>query len=221
MKSLFFILAAFAVCLEGRGQSNSSNAYNLPLDEVLKPNQLFHDAMYGLLLNYPEGWKVRGGYQRRWNDPRENIVILTPSARSKVEVTIYYQMFSEFVPPPDFGPIEAILRETAETKAESRIASRKFNRYKNEPDSFKFSEVEGRATLKNFATFFEGRQPRLDYFIRTLGPRGYVMFFVTGPAADVKSVVTEVDRMAASVRGSLIEVGELQRDPLDWLLTGR
>ena len=100
---------------------------------------------------------------------------------------------------PDTGATEAYFRDIAQKKEDSRIASGRSD-YKNVPESFAFTEIDGHPSLSYFATFTAGDQVMTEYFVRILGEKGYVMFFTSGKLEDVRAIMPQVKQMAASVK---------------------
>ena len=219
MKTCLLIVATMALCSPSYSQPRPGAAPTMPLNEVLGPDNSFNDTVYGVAFTYPAGWRVRSGERWNWEDERENSLMLSPPSRLHAITAVYYQLFSENVPGPESEGIETFLRKIAERKAEAQAAAG-LKDYKNLPDSFVFSETGGRATLKNSASYIEKRKPSTEYFVRIFGARGYVIFCVQGPVPDVKAVVADVDRMAASVHGSLLETEGIYKDSVDWFLRG-
>jgi len=191
MKSSLLIAIAVALCSLGRSQP-------MPLKEVLGPNNLFNDASYGVSVSYPQGWVVRGA-QRWGKNNGENTVFFAPPAPSNARPSMYYQMFSPTMPKPEPGKIEVYLRDIAESKERSRIGAG-LSDYKNVPESLEIKQIAGRPGVSYFAVYTLGGQTMEEYFIRIVGEKGYVMFFVQGPAADVSSIRATVDRMAETVQ---------------------
>jgi hypothetical protein len=168
----------------------------MSLAEVLGPNNNFHDSVFGVSVTYPEGWSVRTA--ARWGENnRENTVFFTPPEGSAAVPSMYYQKYPDG--PPEASNPEAMLREMAQKKEESRSQGGK-NDYKHDPGSFVFREVNGYPTLSYFATYTQGDQLRAEYFTRILGENGYVMFFVRGPAKDVQDLIQPVYDMSSTVK---------------------
>jgi hypothetical protein len=168
----------------------------MSLAEMLLPNNGFHDPLFGVSMSYPEGWSVRNA--TRWGqNNRENTVFFSPGGDSQAVPSMYYQNYTDG--PPPFGSSEAFLREQARKKEEQRNPGG-VNDYKNDADSFVFREIDGRPTLSYFATFTRGDQVQAEYFMRVLGQRGYVMFFVRGPAKDVQAIIPAVHKAGGTVK---------------------
>lgn len=173
-----------------------SAAIPMSLQDVLQPGNGFLDPKYGVAAVYPEGWTVREAV--RWGEnQRENTVFFTPPEGSKATPSMYYQEYRE--PPPPRDKAEALLREMAQKKEEARSNNGK-NDYRNDPGSFVFREVDGHPTLSYFATYSRGDQVQAEYFTRILGEKGYVMFFVRGPVADVQALIPPVYQMSGTVK---------------------
>lgn len=167
----------------------------MSLPEVLRPNNRFHDAVFGVSATYPEGWSVRRVL--RWGrNHAENTVFFAPPEGSAAIPSMYYQMYPDGA--PDFRNAEAVLREMAQKKEASRL-ERGLNDYQNDPGSFVFREIDGHPSLSYFATFTRGDQVHAEYFMRILGEKGYVMFFMRGPAIDVQVLIPSVHQMGATV----------------------
>jgi RNA polymerase sigma factor (sigma-70 family) len=166
------------------------------LSEVLGPNNLFQDRLFGVSMTYPEGWTVRQAM--RWGtDNRENTVFLTPEPATTARPSMYYRRYPDGTPP--LQNAEAYLREIAESKEKSRIAGGRRD-YKNVPESFAYGEINGNPALSYFATFTQGDEVRTEYFIRILGQQGYVMFFTTGRFEDVRTIMPQFRPMAGTVQ---------------------
>ena len=192
MKSLFVVALALALCSLGQSQPQP-----IPPKEVLGPNNAYNDALYGVSVTYPEGWVVRDA-QRWGKNNEENTVFFTAPSPSQAKPSMYYQMFSPTMPAPEAGKIETYLRDIAAAKAKSRVGAG-LKDYKNVPDSFAFKQIAGRPAASYFAVFTLRGQVTEEYFIRIVGEKGYVMFFVQGPAEDVTALRGSVDQLAATV----------------------
>jgi hypothetical protein len=191
MKSSLLIAIAVALCSLGRSQP-------MPMKDVLGPNNSFNDALYGVSVTYPQGWVVRDAV--RWGKNNgENTVFFAPPSPSAARPSMYYQMFSPSMPKPEAGKIEGYLRDIAVSKESSRIRGG-LSDYKNVPESFAFKQVAGRPAASYFAVFTLGNQINKEYFIRIVGEKGYVMFFVQGAAEDVDAIRVAVDQMAETVK---------------------
>ncbi len=177
-------------------EMNPAELPQIVLEDVLDPNNHYHDDLLGVSADLPEGWKVRSA-QRWGSGNRENTVFLLPATETSARPSMYYQMYPKDVPQP--GQAEAYLRNIADWKENSRIQAG-LTDYKNVPDSFEFSDANGRPTLSYFATFSRGDDTMTEYFVRVLGEKGYVMFFTTGKLEDVKSIMAQVKQTAASVK---------------------
>jgi hypothetical protein len=191
MKSSPLILAAALVlCPHGWGQS-------IPLKEVLGPNNSFLDAKFGVSVSYPQGWTV--SELQRWGTASgQNTVFFAPPAPSRARPSLYYQMFSASEPAPAAGDVQAYLRGTADSKEKSRAAV--LGDYKNVPGSLEFRQFGGRPSMSYFAVYTLRGEIMEEYFVRIIGEKGYVMFFVQGPAEDVTALRAEVNRMANTVQ---------------------
>jgi hypothetical protein len=111
---------------------------------------------------------------------------------------MYYRRYSDG-PPFDMTNPEATLRDMARMKEESRSNGSQ-NDYKNDPDSFVFRRIDGNPSLSYFATYSESGAVHAEYFMRILGPQGYVMFFVRGPSKDVQALIPTVYQMGGTVK---------------------
>lgn len=191
MKSSLLVLsAALALCPLARSQS-------VPLKEVLGPNNSFSDAKFGVSLSYPQGWVVEE--MQRWGkNGGENTVFFAVPKRSQLRPSMYYQLFSPSMPAPDHGDIQAYLRGIADSKEKSRIGA--FGNYRNVPESLEFRQFGGRPGMSYFAVYSMRGQVMEEYFIRIIGEKGYVMFFVQRPADDVNAIRTLVNQMAGTVQ---------------------
>jgi hypothetical protein len=168
----------------------------MTLVQVLEPNNVFHDALFGVWATYPEGWSVQKA--SRWGQKNhENSVLFSPPKGSAAIPIMYYAMYFNGAPAP--GNAEAMLREGAQKKEASRLHDGLKN-YKNDPDSFVFRVINGHLSLSYLATFTQGGQVQDEYFMRIQGEKGFVMFFTHGPPNDVQALVPSVDQMAGTVK---------------------
>jgi hypothetical protein len=177
---------------------NPSEAPQIVLENVLGPNNHYHDDLVGLSVTFPEEWKVRTA--RRWGtNNHENTVYATARReRRPARPSMYYKQYVDT--PPDPSTAEAYLRRQAQQKEDSRIAAG-LTDYKNVPDSFAYIDINGSPALSYFATFTRGDQVMTENFIRVLGPKGYVMFFTSGKLEDVQAILPHLKQMAASLKG--------------------
>lgn len=167
----------------------------MSLSEVLAPNNLFYDSFLGVSVTYPPGWSVRAA--RRWGDKNHQATVaLVPPPPLKGTPSMYYQMYPDGSRPPT---TEAYLRTMAREKETQRLAGGAVD-YRNDPDSFVFREIDGRPSLSYFATFTQDNQVMAEYFLRVLGQKGYVMFFVKGPVKDIQAMIPPVQQMGTTVR---------------------
>ena len=174
----------------------STAAPEIVLENVLGPNNLYPDDLLGVSATLPDGWTVRGA--GRWGENnRENTVSLSPETETTARPSMYYQMYPKEVPEP--GQAEAYLRNIAEWKENSRISAGLAD-YKNVPESFAFTDINGNPSLSYFATFTRGNEVMTEYFVRILGKKGYVMFFTQGRLEDVKAIMPPLQKMAGSVK---------------------
>ena len=174
----------------------------MSLGEVLQPNNLFHDVVFGVSVTYPAGWSVRNA--QRWGDNNhENTVFFSPPRTSRAIPSMYYKLYTVGAPPPDGPPApdatEAFFRATALTKEKLRTGNG-LTDYRNVPESFEFTQINGHPALTYFAVFTQGNQVMTEHFIRILGEKGYAMFFTRGPLADVKAIMPQLNQMAATVQ---------------------
>jgi hypothetical protein len=182
--------------------STASTAYpQMSLSEVLQPNNLFHDAVFGVSVTYPAGWSVRNA--QRWSDNNhQNTVFLAPPPTSHAVPSMYCKLYTVGAPPPDGPPApnapESFFRATAKTKEKLRT-SNGLTDYKNVPESFEFTQIGGHPALTYFAVFTQGNQVMTEHFIRILGQKGFVLFFTGGPLDDVKALIPQLKQMAATV----------------------
>jgi hypothetical protein len=112
---------------------------------------------------------------------------------------MYYRGYTEKQAALQGIDAAAHFREGAQRKEEERIAAGIAD-YKNVPESFAFTHVNGQPSLSYFATFTQGGEVMTEYFVRVFNQRGYVMFFTRGRLDDVKAIMPQVQQMAASVK---------------------
>lgn len=176
---------------------NPNEAPQIVLAAMLGPNNLYHDDLLGFAMTYPAGWRV--GSARRWGtNNHENTVSLVPESESTASPSMYYKLYVD-QPPADAATAEAYLRKQAQDKEDARIAGGLAD-YKNVPESFALTQINGNPALTYFATFSHGNDVMTEYFIRVLGPKGYVMFFTNGKLEDVKTIMPQVKQMAESLK---------------------
>jgi hypothetical protein len=188
MKRLLFITAITALCTPGRSQ-------DVPLKDVLGPNNSFNDSVFGVSLTYPAGWELVGGF--RWGTNNgENTFRFRPLWPSEVIPSMYYQRFSATNPRP--ADINVWFRESARKKEESR--SEGGGDYRNVPESFVFKNVGELPSFSYLATFTAGNRKMAEYFVRVAGQKAYVMFFTQGALEDINAIRRDIDGMAATVR---------------------
>lgn len=171
---------------------------SVTLAEMLRPNNEVLDPVLGMSVTYPEGWSVHNVALRWGENHGENTIFFAPPPGSQAVPSLYYRRYADG-PAFDMTHPEATLRDMARQKEVSRSGGGQ-NDYKNEPDSFVFREFNGNPSLSYFATYSRGSEVHAEYFMRILGPQGYVMFFVRGPANDVKAVIPSVYQMGGTVR---------------------
>ena len=185
-----------AVAAAPPAAARPAGAPQIVLADVLGPNNLYHDDLLGISMTYPEGWRVRDA--KRWGtNNHENTLWLLPDGETTASPSMYYKNYTDT--PPDSSVAEAYLRKQAQEKEDFRISGGIAD-YKNVPESFAFTDVNGNPSLSYFATFTRGDQVMTEYFVRVLGQQGYVMFFTTGKLEDVKAIMPQVNQMAASVK---------------------
>jgi hypothetical protein len=166
----------------------------MPLTDVVGPGRRFHDDQYGVSLTFPEGWSVARA--TRWGEGhRQNTVFFTPPENSQAVPSMYYQEYPHGA--PQTGDAEAMLRQMAQEKETSRRTA--LSDYTNDPGSFVFRQVDGHPALSYFATYSRGGEIQAEYFMRILGDKGYVMFFVRGPVKDVQALIPPVYDMGGTV----------------------
>lgn len=166
----------------------------ITLDAVLGPDNSFYDAPMGISATYPVGWKVTDA--ERWGENnRENTVHLSTGAPGP-GVSMYYQQYPKGYLQREEAP--GWLQRVAQTKEASRIASSPD--YKNVPNSFEFTEINGNPAMSYFAVFTRGGQTHTEYFVRVLGPTKYVMFSTSGPLEDVQKIMPQIKQMAGTVK---------------------
>ena len=176
---------------------NPAEAPQIVLENVLGPNNQYHDDLMGLSATFPEGWEVMKAL--RWGtNNHENTVFLKPDVPTSATPSMYYRLYVD--PPPAADMAETYLLTQAQQKEDARIASGRAD-YKNVPESFAYTDINGSPALSYFATFTQGDQVMTEYFIRVLTPKGYVLFFTTGQLEDVKAIIPQVKQMASSLKG--------------------
>ena len=161
---------------------------------MLADNTYFDEEM-GVLLTYPEGWSVRCA--SRWGENNRNTtVVMRPPDGSHARLGLYYQHYSAAHTGRE-DP-EAYLRQLAATKETDRRVSGRIE-YQNDPGSFVYRTFDGHPSLSYFATYIHEGEVHAEYFMRVLGPEGYVMFFMTGPAADVQAQIPAIYDMGTVI----------------------
>lgn len=168
----------------------------IQLEDVLKENNLYDDAAFGISATVPEGLRVVGA--RRWGlNNSENTVSLQTETPSSARPSMYYQEYPSGFPEAE-GP-RAYLERVAQNKENQRIAGGMAD-YKNVPSSFEFTDINGNPALTYFGVFTRGNEVQTELFVRVLGKKGYVMFFVPGRMEDVQAIMPKIREMAASVK---------------------
>lgn len=170
---------------------------SIPLAELIGPNNVIRDPLYGVSVTYPAGWEVRGG--ARWGkNNKENTISLRPIWPLESRPSLYYQPTSNFDRPAP-GQEEAHFRHTAGTKAASRVQAG-LKDYRNLEDTFTSLTINGRPAFRYVATFTQNGKRHFEYFTRVLGEQMMVMFFTMGPWEELEPVRREIDQMSATVQ---------------------
>jgi hypothetical protein len=170
------------------------SAQEIPLKDLLRPNNQISDAAFGLSFTLPAGWEVRNA--SRWGqDNQENTIFLKAVWPSDSRPSIYYAPIRQVLMP---GQAEAYFRSTAATKAESRVKGG-MRDYANVPRSFVAHKINGREALSYHATFTRGTVKMVEYFTRIAGNRVMVMMFTQMPLEEFATLRPELDLMMASV----------------------
>lgn len=169
-------------------------------NDVVLPGNRIYDAKFGLAATYPENWTVRDVALRWGVNEGENTIFFGLPDASQATSSMYYRKYTDG---PAFSMVnpEATLRDMAQQKEVSRIADGRKD-YRNDGDSFVFRTIDGNPSLSYFATYSHPKTGELhaEYFLRVLGPSGYVMFFNYGPVKDVQAVIPTVFQMAGTVK---------------------
>lgn len=168
------------------------------LADLLQAGHRIHDAMTGLSVTYPADWTAREAVLRWGVNEGENTIFFSPPDGSQAVPSLYYRRYSDG-PAFDMTNPEATLRDMAQQKETSRSAGGQ-NDYKNDPGSFVFRTIDGNPTLSYFATYTNRGEVHAEYFLRMLGPSGYVMFFNRGPVKDVQALIPTIVEMAGTVK---------------------
>lgn len=72
--------------------------------------------------------------------------------------------------------------------------------YTNVRDTYVFREINDRPSLSYSAKYTHGNIVMAEYFMRILGQKGYVMFFVRGEANAIKAQIPTIPQMGMTVR---------------------
>jgi hypothetical protein len=112
---------------------------------------------------------------------------------------MYYKLFQPDEATLRDKSVVDFLRMVAADKEASRVGPA-FRDYRNVPESFEFTQIDGNPCMNYFATFLRGDQVMTEYFVRLLGREGYVTFFTIGPLEEVRPMMQQVKAMAQSVR---------------------
>lgn len=177
--------------------AQKSDSQTLLRDLLLSGNRIF-DAKLGLMATYPADWTVRDAALRWGVNQGENTIFFAPPEGSQADPSLYYRKYSDG-PAFDMANPEATLRDMARQKEASRSAAGQDD-YKNDPESFVFRTIDGQPSLSYFATYTSNGEVHAEYFLRILGPSGYVMFFNRGPAKDVQALIPTIVEMASNVK---------------------
>jgi hypothetical protein len=167
--------------------------------ELVLPGNRIFDANLGLMANYPKDWTVREVAMRWGANNGENTVFFGPPEGNQAQPSMYYRKYSDTAP-FDMSNPEATLRDMARQKEVSRLTVS--SDYKNDPDSFVFRTFDGKPSLSYFATYTNPTNGEMhaEYFMRVLGPTGYVMYFTRGPVKDVQALIPAVFEMGGTVK---------------------
>jgi hypothetical protein len=184
----FFALAALTF-------AGPAWAQEIPLRDLIAPNNQIHDAQYGVSFTVPAGWDVRGA-QRWGQDNKENTIFLSAVWPSESRPSIYYAPIREVLGP---GQAEEYFRRTAVTKADSRVKGG-MRDYANVPESFVMKKINGRETLCYHATFSRGPVKMVEYFTRIAGDKVMVMLFAQLPLEEFATLKPELDQMMATAK---------------------
>ncbi len=170
------------------------------LAELLLPGNRIFDSRLGFMMTFPKEWTIHDT-KLRWgvNEGENTIWFAPPAGAEGVVPSVYYRKYSDGTP-FDATNAEARLRDMARQKEVSRSGNGQ-NDYKNDPDSFVFRSIGGNPSLSYFATFTgPDGQVGAEYFLRVLGPTGYVMFFNRGPVKDVQALIPTIVDTANTVK---------------------
>lgn len=94
---------------------------------------------------------------------------------------------------------EAYFRRVAQNKENQRVTGGIAD-YKNVESSFEFAQLDGNPAVSYFAVFSRGEEVQTEYFVRVLGKKGYVMFFVPGRLEDVQKIMPQIKQMAGTLK---------------------
>jgi hypothetical protein len=170
----------------------------MTINDVVLPGNRISDPKFGLSATYPADWTVRDVALRWGVNEGENTIFFGPPEGSQAVPSLYYRRYSDG-PAFSMANPEATLRDMARQKEESRSGGGK-NDYKNDPESFVFRTIDGNPSLSYFATYTRGGEVHAEYFLRILGPSGYVMFFNQGPVKDVQTLIPTILNMGGTVK---------------------
>jgi hypothetical protein len=172
----------------------------LSVNDVVLPGNRISDPEIGLAATYPENWTVRDVALRWGVNEGENTIFFGLPDGMQGTSSMYYRKYTDG-PAFSMANPEATLRDMAQQKEVSRIADGRKD-YRNDPDSFVFRTIDGNPSLSYFATYTQPNtgEVHAEYFLRILGPGGYVMFFNYGPAKDIQALIPTVFQMAGTVK---------------------
>jgi hypothetical protein len=174
-------------------------AAKMTLADILLPDNRLYDEKSGFRVEYPVGWGVRNVALRWGVNEGENTIFFALPEDYKAASSLYYRKYTDG---PAFSMTnpEATLRDMAQQKEVSRISDGRTD-YRNDPNSFVFRTIDGNPSLSYFATYTNPNgELHAEYFLRILGPSGYVMFFNYGPVKDVQALIPTVFQMAGTVK---------------------
>ncbi|MCX6950876.1 MAG: hypothetical protein NTV51_01620 [Verrucomicrobia bacterium] len=190
MKSIRALLLGISLAATAWSQA-------IPLTDLVGPNNLVRDPVYGISVTYPAGWELQGA-QRWGKNDKENTLFFRPIWPLESRPSLYYQPRSNFDSPAP-GQEEAHFRYTAGTKAASRVKGG-MSDYKNLENTFTFTQINGRPAFRYVALFTRDGRQYFEYFTRILGQQMMVMFFTMGPIEELETIRRDIDQMSATVQ---------------------
>lgn len=110
---------------------------------------------------------------------------------------MYYQQYPNGY--PELEGTTAYFQRVAQNKENQRVYDGVSN-YKNVPESFEYTEINGNPALTYFAVHTRGDEVHTEFFIRILGKKNYVTFFVPGRMEDVQAIMPKLKQMAVTVK---------------------